>query len=75
MVDERLELDSVSVATEKPSHWKVFRDSVRASETAANLVTDTHIAAIAVTRDATLVSCDRDFARFDGLRMEKPLSR
>lgn len=74
MVDDWLALDVVSVPLEKPTHWKVLGEFVRASGTAANLVTDAHIAAIATTRDATLVSCDRDFARFDGLRVENPLS-
>lgn len=74
IVDGWLALDIVSVPLEKPSHWNALRGFVRASGTAANLVTDAHIAAIASTRDATLVSCDRDFARFDGLRVENPLS-
>ena len=74
IVDEWLVLDVVSVPPEKPTHWKVLQELVRAGGTAAKLVTDAHIAAIAATRDATLVSCDRDFSRFDGLRVENPLS-
>ena len=74
VVDGWLARDVVTVPLEKPTHWKVLDGFVRASGTAANLVTDAHIAAIAATRDATLVSCDRDFRRFDGLRVENPLS-
>ena len=74
IVGDWLASDVVSVPPEKPTHWKVFEGFVRASGTAANLVTDAHIAAIAATRDATLVSCDRDFTRFEGLRVENPLS-
>ena len=74
LVDDWLALDVVSVPVEKPGHWKALRDFVRASGTAGNLVTDAHIAAIASTRDAALVSCDRDFERFGGLRVENPLA-
>jgi toxin-antitoxin system PIN domain toxin len=36
--------------------------------TNASLVTDAHLAALAIEHGAELVSFDRDFARFDGLR-------
>ena len=74
IVDGWLSLDVVSVPSEKSSHWKTLQAYVRASGTAANLVTDAHIAAIASTRDATLVIRDRDFERFEGLRVENPLT-
>ena len=37
--------------------------------TAGNLTTDTHLAALAIEHDAELVTFDRDFERFVGLRM------
>jgi uncharacterized protein len=40
--------------------------------TAGNLVGDAHLAALALEHDATIVSFDRDFARFDGLRIVRP---
>lgn len=40
--------------------------------TAGNLVGDAHLAALALEHDATLVSFDRDVARFDGLRIVRP---
>jgi len=36
--------------------------------TAANLVGDAHLAALAIEHGAELCSCDTDFARFVGLR-------
>jgi predicted nucleic acid-binding protein len=39
-----------------------------------NLVSDAHLAALAVEHGATLHSTDRDFSRFDGLRWENPLA-
>lgn len=40
--------------------------------TAGNLVTDAHLAALAVEHHAVLVSFDADFGRFPGLRWEQP---
>jgi len=41
---------------------------------AGNLTTDAHMAVLALTHDAVLVSCDTDFARFKGLRWENPMT-
>ena len=38
-----------------------------------NLVADAYLAAIAIELDALLVTTDRDFARFPGLRWRHPL--
>lgn len=40
--------------------------------TGANLVSDAHLAAIALEHGAGIVSFDRDFARFEGLRTTVP---
>jgi predicted nucleic acid-binding protein len=42
--------------------------------TAGDLVTDAHLAALAIEHGATLESCDHDFGRFAGLRWEDPLA-
>jgi hypothetical protein len=42
-------------------------------ETAANLVSDAHLAALAIEHGAELNSCDNDFSRFSGLRWVSPL--
>jgi hypothetical protein len=41
--------------------------------TAGNLVTDAHLAALAIEHGAELNSCDADFSRFSGLRWVNPL--
>ena len=43
-------------------------------ETSANRVSDAHLAALAMEHGLTLMSTDRDFTRFRGLRWENPLS-
>ena len=40
----------------------------------ANLVTDAHLAALAIEHQAELHSNDSDFARFSGLRWHNPLA-
>lgn len=71
-IDRWLTIDVVTTIAEKPDHWRVFRDIVSETGTAGNLTTDAHLAALAITHDATLVSCDTDFARFSGLRWQDP---
>lgn len=73
-VDAWLALDNVRVVREKDNHWSTLRGLVAGAGTAGNLVTDAHLAALAISHDATLSSCDADFGRFKGLRWENPLS-
>ena len=40
--------------------------------TAGNLVGDAHLAALALEHGATVVSFDRDFARFEGVALHRP---
>jgi hypothetical protein len=42
------------------------------SGTAGNLVSDAHLAALAVEHAATIVTFDRDFGRFAGVRSQAP---
>ena len=45
---------------------------LRETGTAGNLTTDAHLAALAVEHGAEIVSYDRDFARFPGVRHRLP---
>lgn len=73
VVDGWLSADVATAISEKDEHWRVLRNLLNATGTAGNLTTDAHLAALAITHDATLVSCDNDFARFTGVRWENPL--
>lgn len=72
-LDAWLAHDNVRVIREKDNHWEQLKALLHHSGTAGNLTTDAHLAALALTHDAVLVSCDNDFARFKGLRWENPL--
>lgn len=55
-----------------PEHWQTLKELLLAIGTGGNLTTDAHLAALAICHDATLVSCDTDFARFRGITWENP---
>lgn len=54
-------------------HWSVFSDLCRHTPVKANLVNDAWLAALAIEHDFEIISVDRDFARFPGLRWRHPL--
>jgi len=54
-------------------HAAVLRELLAPLGTAGNLVTDAHLAALAIEHGAELNSCDSDFSRFAGLRWADPL--
>jgi toxin-antitoxin system PIN domain toxin len=66
---------NVQIINESRDHWTILQDLIREAGTAGNLTTDAHLAALAISRGATLVSCDTDFARFRHLRWENPLTQ
>jgi toxin-antitoxin system PIN domain toxin len=55
-------------------HAGLLRELLNPLGTAANLVNDAHLAALAIEHNAELCSCDSDFSRFSGLRWSNPLS-
>ena len=72
-LDAWLSRDNVRVVRERDEHWDTLKPLLSATGTAGNLTTDAHLAALAISHDAVLVSSDMDFARFEGLRWENPL--
>jgi toxin-antitoxin system PIN domain toxin len=55
-------------------HRDILGQLVQASVDTSDLVSDAHIAALAIEHGLTLCSADRDFARFPDLRWENPLA-
>lgn len=55
-----------------PRHANLLRALLRETGTAGNLTTDAHLAALAIEHGADIVSYDRDFARFPGVRHRLP---
>ncbi len=55
-------------------HWTVFQQMLANGQAVANLVTDAHLAALAVEHGCELASTDSDFARFAKLKWKNPLA-
>jgi len=72
IVDSWLACDHVLQPREADDHWTVFQRLLVGAGTGGNLVTDAYLAALAIGNGATLVTCDRDFARFVGLSWMAP---
>ncbi len=63
---------NVRVVGETEEHWMILKELLDQTGTTGNLTTDAHLAALAISHDATLASCDADFGRFRNLRRENP---
>ncbi|HET8928326.1 MAG TPA: TA system VapC family ribonuclease toxin [Microbacterium sp.] len=71
-IDTLLGSRLVSWAMPGPRHWQIFSRLCRDADAHGNIVSDAAIAAVAIEHSATLVTLDRDFARFPQLRWELP---
>ena len=58
-------------ATEQ--HWEILQRMVHEGSATANLVSDAHLAALAIEHNCELCSSDADFARFPGLQWHNPI--
>jgi uncharacterized protein len=54
-------------------HWAVFQQVLTDGQAVANLVSDAHLAALAIEHGCELASTDSDFARFAKLKWKNPL--
>jgi toxin-antitoxin system PIN domain toxin len=53
-------------------HAEMLGRLLKSAGTAGNLTTDAHLAALAIEHGATVLSFDRDFARFEGVQWMLP---
>lgn len=74
IVDDWFAQPSVAVLEPGSHHWPILKKLLSASQVRGPLVTDTHLAALAIEHGATLQTTDRDFTRFPGLKFANPLS-
>jgi uncharacterized protein len=73
-VQSWMEQPCTRIVTPTERHWEVLQTFLREGQAVANLVTDAHLAALAVEHGCELMSTDADFARFPGLRWRNPLA-
>jgi len=55
-------------------HWTVFKQVLTDGQAVANLVTDAHLAALAIEHGCELASTDSEFARFPKLKWRNPIA-
>lgn len=72
-VSSWFERPHVRVLNPSPRHLVVLRGLLESIGVGGNLVTDAHIASIAIEHQAEVHSNDTDFARFPGLNWCNPL--
>ena len=73
-VSSWLEQPCVRIITPTASHWQTLSTLLQSGQATANLVTDAHLAALAIEHGCELCSADADFARFPGLKYRNPLA-
>ena len=69
-----LALPGVQILHPTAEHERHFAELCRAAGAVGNLVTDAHLAALAIEHQCELGSNDADFGRFPGLRWVNPLA-
>ena len=74
MVDAWIEHPNVHWLHPGGRHYGLFRSLLTTAGLGGNLVTDAHLAALAIEHQAELYTTDADFARFPGLRWVNPLA-
>ncbi|HEU0103317.1 MAG TPA: type II toxin-antitoxin system VapC family toxin [Mycobacteriales bacterium] len=73
VVEGWLDQPVVTIVHAGSRHLAVLRELLLAFGTAGNVVTDAHLAALAIEHGAELCSADADFSRFPGVRWVDPL--
>jgi toxin-antitoxin system PIN domain toxin len=71
-VEHWLQQPVATVVHPTTRHLSIVRGLLTSVGTAGNLVNDAHLAALAVEHGAEIVSFDRDFGRFEGVRSRLP---
>jgi uncharacterized protein len=73
-VQDWLAADPVWTPVPGPRHGELLADLVQRHQLRGNLISDAHLAALALEHGLPLVSADSDFARFTDLRWVNPFA-
>jgi toxin-antitoxin system PIN domain toxin len=73
IVQEWLDQPNVRLLAPTSRHWAILQDLIPKAQVRAALMTDAHLAALAIEHGAVLYTNDRDFTRFPGLKWRNPL--
>ncbi len=73
-IDAIIKSPSVKLVTPGSSHVSVMRELIAETGAGHRMITDVHLAALAIELDATLATNDADFTRFARLKTVNPLA-
>ena len=73
-VQSWLDQPCVRVIHPGEQHWVIFQQMLRGGDAVGNLVSDAHLAALAVEHNGVLYSTDADSSRFRGLKWRNPIA-
>ena len=73
IISEWLEQPQTIVIAPAENHWTILQRTLSEGKASGALVSDAHLAALAIEHGATIYSTDRDFARFANLKVKNPL--
>lgn len=74
IVSEWLARPVVRVVAPTPRHWVILERLIVEGQARGPMVSDAHLAALAIEHGAILHTTDRDFSRFDDLRYVNPIA-
>ena len=74
VIEQWIEHPQAQVVHPGERHAQILGRLLRSAGTAGNLTTDAHLAALAIEHGATVVSFDRDFARFEDVQWVLPVN-
>jgi uncharacterized protein len=74
IVDHWLATACVNVVEAGPRYWATLRRLCINSHVRGKLLSDAHLAALAIEHAATMYTTDADFKRFAGLRIVNPIA-
>jgi len=67
-----LSLPRVTMVEPTARHWSILADVAKDGQAHGPQITDAHLAALTMEHGATLVTTDRGFGRFKGIRLLDP---
>jgi len=72
-IESWIQLPNVWIPQPQKRHAEILKDLLIKTNASGNLVSDAHLAALAIEHGLVVFSSDRYFARFDQLKWENPI--
>jgi len=74
-VSALLEQPAMRLLRPGPRHWEILERLLIEGQARGALLMDAHLAALALEHGAVVCTTDKDFSRFEGLRIQNPVRR